>query len=152
MATEEPRTSSVVRGPAEPVIAAVPEDLVVPVARAALAVPEDLVVQVARAALVVPENLVVPAVRVALVVPVSRVVPEDPVVPESPVVLELAPAEAELGLVRVAVAQRTRLGTAVRLRDLVRHLAAEVDLVVAAAETTREPAAAEAAAAWAAEE
>jgi hypothetical protein len=179
MATEEPRTSSVVRGPAEPVIAAVPEDPVVPVARAALAVPEDLVVPVARAALavpedlvvpavraalVVPENLVVPAVRVALVVPespvvpVSRVVPEDPVVPvsrvvpEDPVVLELAPAEAELGLVRVAVAQRTRLGTAVHLRDLVRHLAAEVDLVVAAAETTREPAAIEAAAAWAAVE
>jgi hypothetical protein len=163
MATEEPRTSSVVRGPAEPVIAAVPEDLVVPVARAALAVPEDLVVPAVRVALVVPENLVVPAVRVALVVPVSRVVPEDPVVPvsrvvpevpvvpESPVVLELAPA-GELELVRVAVAQRTRLGTAVHLRDLVRHLAPEVDLVVAAAETTRERAAIEAAAAWAAVE
>jgi hypothetical protein len=111
--------------------------LVVPVSRV---VPEDPVVPVSR---VVPEDPVVP---------VSRVVPEDPVVPESPVVLELAPAEAELGLVRVAVAQRTRLGTAVHLRDLVRHLAAEVDLVVAAAETTREPAAIEAAAAWAAVE
>jgi hypothetical protein len=122
---------------------AVPEDLVVPAVRAALVVPEDLVVPAVRAALVVPENLVVPAVRVALVVPESRVVPEDPVVPESPVVLEL---------VRVAVAQRTRLGTAAHLRDLVRHLAAEVDLVVAAAEIMREPAAAEAATAWAAEE
>jgi hypothetical protein len=66
--------------------------------------------------------------------------------------LAIAPAAGELELVQVAVAQRTRSVTAVHLRDLVRHLAAEVDLVVAAAETTREPAATEAATAWAAAE
>ena len=65
---------------------------------------------------------------------------------------ELAIELAELELVRVAVAQRTRLGTAAHLHDLVRHLAVEVDLVVVAAETTREPAVTEAATAWAAEE
>jgi hypothetical protein len=66
--------------------------------------------------------------------------------------LVIVPAVEELELVRVAVAQKTRLGTAAHLRDLVRHLAAEVDLVVAAAETTRERAATEAATAWVAEE
>jgi hypothetical protein len=59
--------------PAEPVIAAVLENPVVPVARAALVAPEDLVVPVVRAALAVPEDLVVPVVRAALVVPENRV-------------------------------------------------------------------------------
>ena len=84
MATEEPQTSSVVRVPAEPVIAAELAVAVVPGARVGLAAPEDPVVPVARA---------------ALVVPVSRVVPE------SPVELELAPVVVVQELVRVEAAQ-----------------------------------------------
>jgi hypothetical protein len=52
----------------------------------------------------------------------------------------------------VAVALRTKSVTAAHRRDLVPLLAAEVDLVAAVAEIMREPAAAEAATAWAAEE
>jgi hypothetical protein len=188
--------------PAEPVIAAVPEDPVVRVARAALAVPEDLVVPAARAALVVPEDLVVPAVRAVLVVPenpaavaletdpvaaelelnrvegpelvqvVALVREIDPAVePErviDPVVVVRAqlivPVAAELGhdpaVARelataqprghLAVLAKTKSVTAAHHHDLVRVLVAE-DLA-AAAETTREPAAAEAARAWAAAE
>jgi hypothetical protein len=191
MATEEPQTSSVVRVPAEPVIAAVPEDLVVPVARAALAVPEDLVVPAARAVLVVPENLVVPAVRAALVAPEDPVVPavravlvapENPVVPVALAVrVALANRVAPVALaVRVALAnrvalaidpaevperetvqveavpgrdqlegrRRTRSVIAAHHRGQVPVLAAEDS--VAVVEITREPAATEAATAWAA--
>src|SRR5437867_439430 len=57
----------------------------------------------------------------------------------------------ELELVQVAVALRTRSVTAAHRPDLVPLLEAEEDLV-AVAETTREPVAAEAAIAWAAAE
>jgi hypothetical protein len=132
----------------------------------ALAVPEDLVVPAVRAALVVPEN---PAARVGLVVPgdpVGLAVPGDPVVlaalvvPESPAVLELAPGEAqepaivqvaaELELDRVEARRRVRSAIAVHHRD--RVVARRVEDSAVAAETTREPAATEAATAWAAEE
>ena len=65
--------------------------------------------------------------------------------------LAIGPAVGELELVRVAVAQRTRLGTAAHRRGLV-PVPKRVEDLAAAAETTREPAAIEAATAWAAEE
>jgi hypothetical protein len=74
--------------------------------------------------------------------------------------LELGPVQAELELVQeeavpaqgqpraqLAVALRTKSVTGAHRRGLVLHLAAE-DLAAAAAETTREPAAAEAVIAW----
>ena len=106
-------------------------------------------------ALVVPED------------PVALVVPEDPVEPavqESPVEpeRELAQAVVELGhgpvvvvLVRghpraqlAVVALRTKSVTAAHPHDLVPRLAAAEDLAAAVAETTREPAVAEAVIAW----
>jgi hypothetical protein len=60
--------------------------------------------------------------------------------------LEHVQGGAELELVRAALALRTKSVTAAHRRDLVLRLAAE-DLA-AAAETTREPAAAEAVIAW----
>jgi hypothetical protein len=99
-----------------------------------LAVSEDPVVPAVRVALVVSEDPVVPAVRAALVVS------------ESPVV----PVALERELVRVAVALKIKSVTTAHRRGLVPVPAAE-DLV-AAAETTREPAAAEAAKAWEAAE
>ena len=138
MATEEPRTSSVVRVPGEPVIEAELAVVVVPGARVGLAVSEDLVVPAVRAALVVPENLVVPA---ALAVRVA---------PESPVALELAPAEAAQEHDRVEVPLRTRSVIAAHPRGQVP--VPKVEDSVAVVETTREQAATEAAAAWAAVE
>jgi len=67
-------------------------------------------------------------------------------VPERDLVAEV------LALVRVAVALRTRSVIAAHRPDPVPLLAAEEDLAAAVAETTREPAAAEAVIAWAAEE
>jgi hypothetical protein len=99
-------------------------------------------------ALVVPGNPVEP---VALVVPGNPVVPAVLVVPGNPVVpeLETGPVAAlELVLVQVAVALRTRSVIAAHRPDLVPLLEAEEDLAAAVAETTREPAAAEAAVAW----
>ena len=142
----------------EPVIAAVQEDPVVPAARAALAVPEDLVGPAARAASVVPES---PVVLVALgdpVVPenpVALAAREDPaaqVVPESPAVLvvqEDPVAQENLvvqELAREAAQGRTRSATAAHHPGQVPVLRVE-DLAVEA-ETTREPAAIEAAVAW----
>ena len=70
-------------------------------------------------------------------------------VPVAELGLELVPvAEPVLELVPVAVALRTKLEIAAHRRDLVPVLAVE-DLVVVA-ETTREPAAIEAAVVWAA--
>ena len=63
--------------------------------------------------------------------------------------LELVPVAAELELVPVAVALRTKSVTAAPHRDLVPLLVAAEDLEAAGAETTREPAAAEGATAWA---
>jgi hypothetical protein len=101
MATGEPQTSSAVRVPAEPEIAAVQvigqealAELDVPVAQVeleALAGLEDQVVPVVRVALAVPES---PVARVALVVPESPVVRVAPVVPEDPVV-RVAPVAPE---------------------------------------------------------
>jgi hypothetical protein len=68
-------------------------------------------------------------------------------VPVAAVELERDPVVA-LALDQVVVALRIRLVTAARHRDLVLLLAAEEDLEAAAAETTREPAAAEAVIAW----
>jgi hypothetical protein len=126
--------------------------------------------QLERVPVVVPERelvlVVVPELeleRVPVVVPerelVLVVVPEPelergpvaalelPIVPVAalglPIVLAVA---AELELVQVAVALRTRSVTAAHRRGLVPVLTAE-DLA-AAAETTREPAAAEAVIAW----
>jgi hypothetical protein len=153
MVTGEPRTSSAVRVPAELEIAAVQvigqealAELDVPVAQVeleALAGLEDQVVPAVRAALVVPENQVAP---VGLAVQVA------PVALANRVALELVPVVAvpEQVLVQVAVALRTRSATAAHHRGQVPVLAAE-DLA-AAAETTREPAAAEAVRAWAAAE
>jgi hypothetical protein len=134
----------------------VSEDRVVPAVRAALVVPEDPVVPAVRAALVVSESPAVPVVRAALVVSESPAVPAvlalelDPVaVPE----LELGRVVAlELVLVQVAVALRTRSVIAAHRPDLVPLLEAEEDLAAAVAETTHEPVAAEAVAAWAAAE
>jgi hypothetical protein len=66
------------------------------------------------------------------------------------VVLERDRVAAELVLVPVAVALRTQSVTAAHHRGQARLRGAEVDLAVAAAETTHEPAAIEAVAAWAA--
>jgi hypothetical protein len=172
-ATEEPRTSSVVRVRAELVIDPALAVLAVRVAqeaRAALAVPEDQAVPAVRAALVVPEN---PVVRAAWAVLVA---PGDPVVPESPVelVVRVAPAELEQGPAAAALERDPVVAelapvqvVAVPVRDLVAlppknkwaialHRPGQVPRLVrvedlaAAAETTREPAATEAVAAWAA--
>jgi hypothetical protein len=104
---------------------------------------------VVRVALVVSEDPVEPAVQVALVVLES---------PAVPVALERELVQVEAVLVRghphaqlAVVALRTKSVTAAHRPDLVPLLAAE-DLAVAVAETTREPAAAEAAIAWAAAE
>ena len=137
--------------------------------RAALAVLEGPVELAVRVALAVPEGPVGLAVQVALAVPedpaglavqVELVVPEDPAVrgalavsenPAVPVAL-VVPAEAVLvqGRLRaqLALPQRTKSVTANHHRGQVRLLAAEEDLA-GVAETTRAPAAAEAAIAWA---
>jgi len=139
--------------------------------REALVVLAVQVVLAAQVALVVPED---PAVRVALAVPEDPAEPavlENPVVPaelEDPAVLavlelvqvaaerELAravaelehgPVEAEQEPDQVAVPLRIKLVIAVRPRDLVPRLVAAEDLA-AAVETTRDPAATEAATAW----
>jgi hypothetical protein len=130
------------------------EDLVVPAVPAALVVQDNPVVPAAQAdpaAPVVPENPVVPVVLegpAALVVPenpvgqedpVAPVVPESPVVQEDPVVPELDP---------VAVPLRIKSAIAARHRGLV-PVPKRVEDLAAAAETTREQAATEVAAAWA---
>ena len=115
--------------------------LAVRVASAELVVPVELAVQVASAG---PEDPAEPVVRVALVVS------ENPGVPVA-LERELGPVEAEPELVQVAVAQGTKSVTAALRCGLLAVLAVE-DLVVAVAETTREPAAAGAEVAWAAED
>jgi hypothetical protein len=165
MATEEPRTSSVVRVRAELVIDPVVAELdvrVVPVVRAALAVPEDPVVPAVLAALVVPENPVVRAVlavRVALVelavqaAPVglvNRVAPVGLAVRVAPAALELVQVAAVVQeLDRVEAQRRIRSATAAHHRGQVPVPRVE-DLAAEVVETTREPAAIEAATAWAA--
>ena len=103
------------------------------------------------------EALAEPAVPVVLEVRVALVVPEDPAVPavlENPVVpaeLEHGPVAAEREPDQVAVPLRIKSVIAVHHRGRVPLLAAVEDLA-AVAETTREPAAAEAVRAWAAAE
>ena len=148
--------------------------LVVPAVRVALVVSEDPVEQVAlvesedpvepagqespaaQVALVVSEDpaelvaLEGPAELVVLESPAELVVlesPAEPVVPERELVqVEAVPAR-EHPRARPAVALRTRSVTAAHRRGLVPLLGAE-DLVAAAAETTRERAAAEVVIAW----
>jgi len=91
-------------------------------------------------------------VPVVVVLALGPVVAEAVPVPSQPLaqVVEQVLAQAvalELELVRAAVALRTKSVIAARRRDLVLRLAAE-DLAAAVAETTREPAAAEAVIAW----
>ena len=118
--------------PVVPAVQVAPVAPVVRVVRVAPAAPEN------QAELVVPENPVEP---------VALVVPENPAVPE----LETGPVAAlELVLVQLAVALRTKSATAAHPHDLVP--APRVEDSAAAAETTRVPAAAEAAVAWEAAE
>ena len=101
-----------------------------------------------QAALVVPEDqevlvaLVVPGVREALGVSENPAVPVELVVPAEAVLVQGHRP------VQLALPQRTKSVTANHHRDQVRLLAAEEDLA-GVAETTRVPAAAEAAIAWA---
>ena len=112
-----------------------------PAAQVALVVSEDPAELVARES---PAELVAPEGPAELVVLES---PAEPVVPERELVqVEAVPAR-EHPRARPAVALRTRSVTAAHRRGLVPLLGAE-DLAAAAAETTREPAAAEAVIAW----
>ena len=125
----------------------------------ALVAQAALVVPAVRVALVEWEDPVGPAVQESPAVRVALVEWEDPVEPavqESPAVQvaperELVQVEAvparEHPRARPAVALRTRSVTAAHRRGLVPLLGAE-DLVAAAAETTRERAAAEVVIAW----
>jgi hypothetical protein len=156
MATEEPRTSSVVRVHVELVIDPALAELDVRVAQVeleALAGLEDPVV------LVAPGDPVVRAALAGLVVQVAE--PElnqeaeqelDLAVAElahAPVavVLELDPAAVVPGPDPAEVPLKTKSVIGARHRDLAPRLAAEEDLA-AGAETTRDPAATEAGTAW----
>jgi hypothetical protein len=109
----------------------VPEN---PAVQVALVVPEDPVARAVRGALAVPEN---PAVPVALELGIVLVA------------VELARGQVEAVPERdpLAVPPKIKLVIAVRRRDLVPRLVAVEDLA-AAVETTRDPAATEAATAW----
>ena len=165
--------------PVVPVVRAalvVPDDPVELVVRAALVVPEDPAELAVRAALVVPEDPVELAVRVALVVPEDpgswrcrwrwwcrktrrcwwrwssrgAVVLENPAVPVELIVPVEAVLVQDHRPALLAVALRTKSVIAAHHPDQVPLLAVEEDLAAAVAETTREPAAAEAVIAWAA--
>jgi hypothetical protein len=170
MATGEPQTSSAVRVPAEPEIAAVQvigqealAELDVPVAQVeleALAGLEDQVVQVVRVALAVPESPVASvglAVRAAPVVLANRVAPVARAVRVAPVglanraALELAPVEVVPERDPVVLPLRTKSATALHRRDRVAARRRVEDSAVAA-ETTREPAVTEVARVWEAAE
>src|SRR5215470_16847810 len=132
-ATEGLRTSSAVRAPAEPVIAAV-----------------QVIGRAVWVALAAPENPMVPAVL------------DDPVVKAALVALELAPAEVrepETVPVEavperdpVALPLRTRSVTTAPRRALALGRKREEDMAVVAAATTPARAAKEAARAWVAAE
>jgi hypothetical protein len=125
-----------------------------------LVAPEDLVVPAVWAVLVVPVDLVVPAVWAALAVPENPVVPVRAIGPAVVQALVIAPvvARGRETVQAVAVPELDPEGLPVKIKSaIVAHphgpvpvLAAEEDLVVAAAETMRAQAATEAAAAWAA--
>ena len=121
-------------------------ELVIDLVVVELGLPIGLVVEPERAIGLAVAGVVKPTVLVAaaeLGLPIGPAV-----VPELETAQVVAP---ELELVQVAVALRTRSVTAAHRPDLVPLLEAEEDLV-AVAETTREPVAAEAAIAWAAAE
>ena len=177
-ATEEPQTNlgqtiannleAVIEPAAVLAVAAAPGELVVPVGlaepaaqgvREALVVLAVQVVLAAQGALVVPEDPAEPAVLENPVVPAEL---EDPAVlavlelvqvaaerelARAVAELEHGPVEAEQEPDQVAVPLRIKLVIAVRPRDLVPRLVAAEDLA-AAVETTRDPAATEAATAW----
>ena len=144
----------------------VPEDPVELAVQAVLVAPEGPVALVARAALVVPEDPVELAVQAALVVPESpavlvalaaRAVREVLVVSEAPAVpvalereLDQVEAVPRHRPAQLAVPLRTKWVTARPRRGRVPE--PRVEDSAAAAETTREPVAAEAAKAWAAAE
>jgi hypothetical protein len=164
MATETLPTNSAGVVPVVRAALVVPEDPVELAVRVALVVPEDPVELAVLVALVVPEDPVELAVRVALVVPEDPAVRAGLVVSESPAVLvalavPVAVLERELVQVeaaavpshpraQLAVPLRTRLAIAPHPHDLVPLLEAGEDLAEAVAETTREPAVAEAVIAW----
>jgi hypothetical protein len=143
-------------GPVESAVRAalvVSEDPVALAVRAALVVSEDPVALAVQAALVVPEDPVEPAARAGLVVSESPAVPVALAVPVGVLERELVQVEeAELvqGHPRAqrAVALRTKSAIAAHPHDLVPLLEAGEDLAAAVAETTREPAAAEAVIVW----
>ena len=117
-------------------------ELVIDLVVVELGLPIGLVVEPERAIGLAVAGVVKPTVLVAaaeLGLPIGPAV-----VPELETAQVVAP---ELELVQVAVALRTRSVTAAHRPDLVPLLEAEEDLA-AVAETTREPAAAEAVIAW----
>ena len=176
MAIEERQTNSVVRVPAEPEIAGAQvigqealaelEDPVVLAALAGLAV---------RGVRVAPAELVVRVVELALAI-VPAVVPELAIVQVEELVLAIVPVVAEPALLtdpaevqallivpvvaaelaiarphgRLAVLAKAKWAIGARPRGLLPLLVAEEDLAAVVVETTREPAATEAAKAWAA--
>jgi hypothetical protein len=123
---------------------------VVPAVRAALAVSEDPVDPVVRVALAVSEDPVEPAVSENPAVPELAQVEAVPELAQVEAVPELAQVEAvpvpDHPRVQLAVALRTKSVTAAHRPDLVPLLAEEDFMAVA--ETTREPAVAEAVIAW----
>ena len=135
----------------------VPDDPVELAVQAALVVPDDPVALVVQAALVVPENPVELVVQAALVVPESPAVRGVLVVSENPAVpvalereLDQVEAVPRHRPAQLAVPLRTKWVTARPRRGRVPE--PRVEDSAAAAETTREPVAAEAAKAWAAAE
>jgi hypothetical protein len=135
-ATEGLRTSSAVRAPAEPVIAAV--QVIGRAVWVTLVVPENPVVL---------DDPVVPAAWAALVVPVAlELAPAEVREPET------VPVEAVPERDPVAVLLTTRSVTAVHRRALALGPKREEDMAVGAAETTPARAAKEAAKAWVAAE
>ena len=130
----------------------VPDDPVELAVQAALVVPEDPVELVVQAALVVPENPVELVVQAALVVPESVGGAGGAGVPVAVLERELDQVEAvpRHRPAQLAVPLRTKWVTARPRRGRVPE--PRVEDSAAAAETTREPVAAEAAKAWAAAE
>lgn len=116
--------------------------LVRPIARV-----EELGLVIDLAAVRELEHVQVAALELAIVLAAGPETLEREIVPAEE--LEHVPVAVELGLVRVAVAPRTKSEIGLHRRDPVPLLAAE-DLAAAAAETLLGPVAAEAATAWAA--
>ena len=108
MVTEEPRTSSVVKVPGEPVIEGELAVVVVPGVPVGLVAPEDPVAREVRAALAAQEDLAVPAVLVVpenpavLVAPVQAIdlaaAPVQAIAPAAELVQVIDPVAAVLGI------------------------------------------------------